>query len=357
MTRTTNLGPLGLTVSAQGLGCLNLTGFYGKSFDRDTALATVRQALDSGVTLFDTADSYGAHTDAGFGGSELFVGQAIRTDRANVVLSTKFGFVDVGDDKTGNAAAPNTKPITRADPAYLKSACDASLRRLEVDNIDLYFCHRLDPEVPVEETVGAMAELVAAGKVRYLGLSAVSGASLSRAAAVHPITAVESEWSLWTRDVESTVLPAARDLGVGIMAYAPLGRGFLTGQLTSRADLSPSDQRRGSPRLQGENFDHNLRLVDGMRQLATRKGCSLAQLALAWLHAQGDDVVPIPGADLPKYVSDNVAALEIKLDGDDLAELGRIFPFGAAAGDRYADMSHVSDAVGSDSSASSSESR
>lgn len=338
MIRTTALGSAGLKVGAQGLGCLNLTGYYGRAFDKRSALATVSRAFEVGATLLDTGDIYGAHFGPGFGANEEFVGKAIRGRRSEVSLATKFGLVDtksVGDDGR----------TIRGDAPYVQSACDASLRRLGVDHIDLYYCHRVDPSVPVEETVGAMAELVKAGKVRFLGLSAVSAATLSRAATVHPITALESEWSLWTRDIEADVAPRARELGIGIVPYAPLGRGFLTGQVRSHDDLAPDDYRRTSPRFQGDNFARNLELVDRVRILARQKNCTMPQIALAWLHAQGDDVVPIPGADRPSYVSENVGALNVELGPDELASIEAIFPVGAAAGARYADMSTVSDAV------------
>jgi aryl-alcohol dehydrogenase-like predicted oxidoreductase len=233
----------------------------------------------------------------------------------------------------------------RADPDYVKSACEASLQRLGVDCIDLYFAHRLSPAVPVEDTVGAMADLVKAGKVRFLGLSGVSATSLSRAASVHPITALESEWSLWTRDIEYEVLPVARQLGIGIIAYAPLGRGFLTGQVRSFDALAPDDVRRTFPRFQGANFERNLQLVEHIKQLARKRNCTPAQLALAWLHVQGSDVVPIPGGERPEQVSENVGALDVQLNADELSVIDSIFPLGAAAGARYPDMSHVSDGV------------
>jgi aryl-alcohol dehydrogenase-like predicted oxidoreductase len=336
MIRKTELGN-GLEVGAQGLGCMNLTGFYGRPFDEPVALATVKQALDLGITLLDTADEYGTVTQAGFGGNEKFVGKAIRGRRDEVVLVSKFGFVNPDE------AVDDRK--VRGDAAYVKASCDASLSRLGVDHIDLYFCHRLDPRVELEETIGAMADLVAAGKVRHIGLSAVSADSLRQAARVHPITALESEWSLWTRDIEYEVVPAARELGVGIMPYTPLGRGFLTGQLRSFDDLAPDDYRRQSPRFQGENFAKNLELVEHVKKLAESKGCTTPQLALAWLHAQGDFVVPIPGADRPEYVAENVGALDVQLSKNEVDAINDVFPLNAAAGARYTDMAHVSDAA------------
>jgi aryl-alcohol dehydrogenase-like predicted oxidoreductase len=347
MIRTTTLGKLGLQVGAQGLGCNNLTGFYGRAFDEKFAQRTVDLALDLGVTLLDTADVYGVGGDIGFGGNEIFVGKAIRGRRGDVVLTSKFGWLDQPDRSASQKEVAQwgvNASSVRVDPEYMRSACDASLQRLGVDYIDLYFCHRLVPDVPVEETVGAMAELVEAGKVRFLGLSSVSSEALSRACAVHPITAVESEWSLWTRDIESEVLSVARRLGVGIIAYAPLSRGMLTGQVRSYDDLGEDDFRRYSPRFQEGNFERNLALVDHITGLAQKKGCTPSQLALAWLHAQGDDVVPIPGADRPEFVSENVGALEIELDAEELSTIDMVFPLGVTAGARYADMSSVSDA-------------
>jgi aryl-alcohol dehydrogenase-like predicted oxidoreductase len=335
--RKTSIGPSGLEVGGQGLGCMNLTGFYGRPFDEQEGIRTVQTALDLGVTLLDTADTYGQSTDTGFGGNEAFVGKAIRGRRDEVVLATKFGLVNRAEATDGQSI--------RGDRAYVRSACDASLGRLGVEHIDLYFCHRLDPRVPVEETIGAMAELITAGKVRYLGVSAVSAQSLAAAAAVHPITALESEWSLFTRDIEVEVVPLARKLGVAIVPYAPLGRGFLTGQVRSFDDLAPDDFRRTAPRFQPGNFERNLDLVEHIKKLADDKHSSTAQIALAWLHAQGPDVVPIPGADRPGFVADNAAALDVPLTADDLAGIEAVFPFGAAAGARYGDMRQVSDAI------------
>jgi aryl-alcohol dehydrogenase-like predicted oxidoreductase len=334
--RKASIGPSRLEVGAQGLGCMNLTGFYGRPFDEQEGIRTVHAALDLGITLLDTADTYGQSTDTGFGGNEAFVGKAIQGRRDEVILATKFGLVDRSQATDGRTV--------RGNPAYVRSACEASLRRLGVDYIDLYFCHRLDPQVPVAETIGAMSELIEAGKVKHLGLSAVSAKSLADAAAIHPITAVESEWSLFTRDIEYEVVPAARELGVAIIPYAPLGRGFLTGQIRSLEDLAPDDYRRSAPRFQPGNFERNVDLVGHINKLAAEKHSSAAQIALAWLHAQGPDVVPIPGADRPSFVTENAAALDVPLTADDLAGIEAVFPFGAAAGARYADMRQVSDA-------------
>jgi aryl-alcohol dehydrogenase-like predicted oxidoreductase len=341
------LGTQGLQVGAQGLGCMNLTGFYGKPFDKKTALAAVDKALELGVTFFDSSDAYGHHT-IGFGENERFLGEALRAKRDRAVIGTKFGFLESaagrGGDKNLSEKGVNSTTV-RADPSYVQSACEASLKRLGVDHIDVYFAHRLSPDVPVEETVGAMAGLVKAGKVRHLGLCGVSAELLKRAAAIHPVAALESEWSLWTRDIEYEVLAVARSLGTGIVTYAPLGRGFLTGELRSFDDLARDDFRRTFPRFQGENFKRNLELVDHVKKVANEKGCTGPQLALAWLNAQGNDVIPIPGAERPEYVIDNVGALDVKLTAEDLAAIDAIFPLGAAAGARYANMTQVSDAV------------
>lgn len=340
---TVRLGSQGMEVSRQGLGCMSLTGFYGRAFDERAALDTLTQALDLGVTLLDTADIYGdglGDDSSGFGGNEAFVGRAIRGLRSSVVLATKFGYQPrrhVGNRKE--------QPGPRGDAAYVASACDASLQRLGVDHIDLYICHRLDPRIAVEETIGAMADLVTAGKVRFLGVSSVSATELRTAAAVHPISVLQSEWSLWTRDIEVEELAVARELGVGIMPYSPLGRGFLTGQVRSFNDLGDRDLRRDSPRFQGNSFALNLQLVEHLTELATTKGCSTAQLALAWLQAMGADVVAIPGADRTEQVIDNVGALDVRLDAGDLAAIEALFPFGVAAGAPYRDLYQVRDAV------------
>jgi aryl-alcohol dehydrogenase-like predicted oxidoreductase len=326
---TRRLGTAGLTVSAQGLGCMGMSAFYGTSAQRDeaTSVATIHRALELGVTLLDTADMYGPHTN------EELVGRAIRGRRDQVRLATKFGIVVRPD--TGERGF-------RADPAYVREACQASLRRLGVDHIDLYYLHRVDPTVPIEETVGAMAELVAEGRVGHLGLSEVAADTLRRAVAVHPITALQSEWSLWSRDIEDEVLPVARELGVGIVPYSPLGRGFLTGRITSPEDLDADDFRRATPRFAGDNFRRNLDVVARVRQLAEEKGCTPAQLALAWVHAQGDDVVPIPGTKRPERLEENVGALAVTLTAGDLARIEEVAPRTAFSGDRYPDMRTVS---------------
>jgi aryl-alcohol dehydrogenase-like predicted oxidoreductase len=320
------LGPQGLTVSAEGLGCMGMSEFYGTA-DEAEAIATIRQALELGVTLLDTADVYGPHTN------EQLVGQAIADRRDDVVLATKFGIVR--DPENPAARGVNGRP------EYVIRSCDASLRRLGLDHIDLYYQHRVDPAVPIEETVGAMATLVDAGKVRFLGLSEAGPETIRRAHDVHPITAVQTEYSLWSRDVEDEVLPTLRELGIGLVAYSPLGRGFLTGQITSPDDLAPDDFRRTSPRFMGENFARNLRLVDRIKEIATEQNCTPGQLALAWVLSQGDDIVPIPGTKRRRYLEENVEATELTLSQEDLARIDEVAPVGAAAGDRYADMSPI----------------
>jgi aryl-alcohol dehydrogenase-like predicted oxidoreductase len=316
---TKTLGRDGLTVPMQGLGCMGMSQSYGAA-DPAESLATAHRALDLGVTFLDTSDVYGS------GHNEEFVGRAIAGRRDEVVLATKFSLAP--DSNTGGMSI-------NGRPEYVRSAIDASLLGLGTDHVDLYYQHRVDPTVPIEETVGAMAELVAAGKVRHLGLSEASSASLERASAVHPITALQSEWSLWTRDLEDDVLATARRLGIGIVAFSPLGRGFLTGAIASPADFDDDDFRKNSPRFQGENFDANLKLVDEVRSLATEKGCTAGQLALAWVMAQGDDVVPIPGTKRRTYLEENVGACDIALTDADLARLDGLAPRGVAAGSRY----------------------
>ena len=320
------LGSQGLTVSAQGLGCMGMAEFYGPT-DEAESLATIDRALDLGVTFLDTADIYGPFTN------EELIGRAIAGRRDKVVLATKFGIVRRAD-------APTFRGI-RADARYVCQACEASLRRLGTDYVDLYYLHRADPQVPIEETVGAMSDLKAAGRVRFLGLSEVAPDTLRRAHATSPISALQNEWSLWSRDIEDRALPVARELGIGIVPYSPLGRGFLTGTITRIKDLAPDDFRRTSPRFQGENFQRNLDLLARVRELAAEKGVTPAQLGLAWLYAQGDDVVPIPGTKRCRYLEENVAAADIVLDAGDLARIEEVAPKGAAAGDRYADMRFV----------------
>jgi aryl-alcohol dehydrogenase-like predicted oxidoreductase len=320
------LGTQGLTVSAEGLGCMGMSEFYG-SADEGEATATIHRALELGVTLLDTSDVYGPFTN------EQLVGRAVADRRDEVVLATKFGIVR--DPNEPRARGVNGRP------EYVLSACDASLRRLGLEHIDLYYQHRVDPDVPIEETVGAMASLIDAGKVRFLGLSEASPETIRRAHAAHPISALQSEYSLWTRDPEDEVLPTLRELGIGLVAYSPLGRGFLTGQIKSPDDLAADDFRRYNPRFIGENFERNLELVDRVKEIAAEKDCSPGQLALAWVLARGDDVVPIPGTKRRSYLQENVEASEISLDEEDLARIDEAAPAGSAAGDRYPDMSSI----------------
>ena len=313
------LGTHGLAVSALGLGCMGMSEFYGPRDDHES-IATILRALSLGVTLLDTADMYGC------GENERLVGRAIQGRRPEVILATKFGNVR---DERGNFLGVN------GAPEYVRRCCDASLRRLGVEEIDLYYQHRVDPQVPIEETVGAMSELVRAGKVHYLGLSEATPATIRRAMKVHPISAMQTEYSLWTRDVEAEIRPVCRELGIGFVAYSPLGRGFLTGKFKKTEDLPPGDWRRNSPRFQGENFERNLKLVERIEALAMRKKCTAAQLALGWVLAQGEDVVPIPGTKRRNYLEENVAALNIELTPADLEEISAATPLGAAAGARY----------------------
>jgi len=323
--RTRNLGTQGLEVSMQGLGCMGMSEFYGETDDEES-IATIRLALDLGVTLIDTADMYGPFTN------EQLVGRAIKGRRDEVVLATKFG----------NVRGEHGERLgVRGDPEYIRQACDASLRRLGVNHLDLYYQHRVDPKVPIEETVGAVSELVQAGKVRFLGLSEASAETVRRGHAVHPISALQTEYSLWTRDVEERILPTTRELGVGFVAYSPLGRGFLSGRFRSPEDIPEGDFRRENPRFQGENFERNLAIVDRVRDIADEKGVTPAQLALAWVHHRGDDVVPIPGTKRRRYVKENVQASEIELSEEELSRLDEAAPPGVTAGDRYPDMSTV----------------
>jgi aryl-alcohol dehydrogenase-like predicted oxidoreductase len=315
-----------LVVSAQGLGCLGMTGMYGAP-DEAEVLATLDTALELGVTFLDTADMYG------YGANEELIAKAIRGRRDEVQIATKFGVI----------LGPNDPPPGRVDgrPEHVREACEGSLRRLGAEVIDLYYQHRVDVNVPIEETIGAVAGLVAAGKVRYAGLSEASPEQIRRAAATHPIAALQSEWSLWCRDIEDEVLPACRELGIGIVPYSPLGRGFLTGQLKSPDDFDAGDLRRTLPRFQGANFYKNLDLVDEVHRLADAKGCTPGQLALAWLQAQGEDIVPIPGTKRRSYLAENVGALEVEITQEELDAIDAIAPKGTAAGDRYEDMSWV----------------
>jgi len=316
----------GLTVSALGLGCMGMSEFYG-AHDEEESTATIRRALELGVTLLDTADMYGPFTN------ERLVGRAIAGRRDQVVVATKFG---------NERAEDGTRLGINGRPEYVLAACDASLERLGIDHIDLYYQHRVDRNTPIEETVGAMAELVAAGKVRHLGLSEAAPETIRRAHAVHPITAVQTEWSLWTRDPETNgVLDTVRELGIGFVAYAPLGRGFLSGSLRTVEDLAPDDFRRHNPRFQGENFVKNLELVDRVEEIAADKGVTPGQLALAWVQARGDDVVPIPGTKHVAYLEENVGADDVRLSAEELARLDEVFPPGVTAGERYPDMTNV----------------
>lgn len=314
------LGWNGLSVSTLGLGCMGMSEFYGGRDDNES-IATIQRALDLGVTLLDTADMYGV------GRNEELVGHAIRGRRNQVVLATKFGNVR-GED--GSRLGINGRP------EYVARACDASLRRLGVETMDLYYQHRVDPNTPIEDTVGAMARLVHQGKVRYLGLSEAAPETLRRAHAVHPIAALQTEYSLWSRDPEDEILATCRALGVGFVAYSPLGRGFLTGRIRRVEDLASDDFRRQSPRFQGENFQRNLDLVTRVQAVAKEKGCTPAQLALAWLLAQGDDIVPIPGTKRRRYLEENMGALNVRLTPADLSRIDEVAPRGVTAGDRYA---------------------
>jgi aryl-alcohol dehydrogenase-like predicted oxidoreductase len=322
--RTRTLGQV-LEVAEIGLGCMGMSAFYTRA-DEGEAIATIHRALDLGVTLLDTADMYGA------GANERLVGRALAGRRDQAVIATKFGQV----------RGPGGEPAgVRGDPEYVREACDRSLERLGVERIDLYFQHRVDPKVPIEETVGAMAELVGAGKVGHLGLSEAAAETIRRAQAVHPIAALESEYSLWTRGVEEVILPTVRELGIGFVAYSPLGRGFLTGRFRRPDDVPEDDSRRGHPRFQGANFERNLRIVERVREIAAAKRVEPGQLALAWVLHRGDEIVPIPGTARRGHLEQNLAAAEIELGEEDLARLDEAAPVGITAGDRYPNMASV----------------
>ena len=314
------LGPNGPQVSALGLGCMGMSEFYGAHDDAES-IKLIHRALDAGLDFLDTADIYGPHTN------EVLVGKAIRDRRGEVFLATKFGIVRDPDDPA--------KRGVDGRPEYVRAACDASLKRLGVEHIDLYYQHRIDRDTPIEDTMGALADLVAAGKIRHVGLSEPSVATLERAHAVHPVTAVQSEYSLWTRDPEDGILQACARLGIGFVPYSPLGRGFLTGAIKSPQDFDDDDYRKHNPRFEGDNFAKNLTLVDKVRELAAGKGCTPAQLALAWVLAQGAHIVPIPGTRRVKYLDENLGALDVVLDGSDLAAIDVAFPRDVAAGTRY----------------------
>ncbi|PLK42509.1 aldo/keto reductase [Emticicia sp. TH156] len=318
--KQSKLGNQGLVASQMGLGCMGMSEFYGNSDDTES-LRTINHAIDAGINLLDTSDIYGPFKN------EVLLGKVLKERRHEVVLATKFGIVRSATDPTVRGF--------NGTPEYCKKACDHSLERLGIDTIDLYYLHRVDPNVPIEETVGAMADLVKEGKVRYIGLSEAAPATLRRAFKVHPVSALQTEYSLWSREPEDEIIPTCRELGIGFVPYSPLGRGFLTGEIKSFDDLAADDFRRFSPRFQGENFNKNLVLVDKIKQLAAQKGCTASQLALAWVMAQGDDIFPIPGTRRIKYLAENMAAADIKLTAAELTEINSIAPKNIAVGDRY----------------------